>query len=162
MQANKLLADQSRKSTSNMESLTHDMRKVAHKTKSETVSMKIITLVTLFFLPGTFISVGYLFVFSVSCCPGIRSHKHTHINVRKSSSLSTRTDSRQTLMSTDIVHWDHTNGVSSKVFQSGALKVYLAVSLPLMFVTFGVWYVFGWLEKRKQKHNMERLDASMA
>ena len=65
-------------------------------------------------------------------------------------------------MSTDIVHWDQTNGISSKVFQSGALKVYLAVSLPLMFVTFAVWYVFGWLERRKQKHNMERLDASMA
>ena len=75
MQANKLLADQSRKSTKNMESLTHDMSEVAHKTKSETVSMKIITLVTLFFLPGTFISVGSLFAFSVSRCPGIRSHK---------------------------------------------------------------------------------------
>ena len=81
MQANKLLADQSRKSTGNMESLTHDMRKVAHKTKTETVSMKIITLVTLFFLPGTFISVGYLSAL-VGCCPGIYSHKHTLTNVR--------------------------------------------------------------------------------
>ena len=65
-------------------------------------------------------------------------------------------------MSTDIVHWDQTNGISSKVFQSGALKVYLAVSLPLMLVTFGVWYIFGWLEKRKQKRNMESLEDSMA
>ena len=65
-------------------------------------------------------------------------------------------------MSTDIVHWNQTNGVSSEIFQLGALKVYLAVSLPLMLVTFGVWYVFGWLEKRKQRRNIERLDASMA
>ena len=65
-------------------------------------------------------------------------------------------------MSTDIVHWDQTNGISSQVFQLGALKVYLAVSLPLMLVTFVVWYVFGLLEKRNQKRNKERLAASMA
>ena len=65
-------------------------------------------------------------------------------------------------MSTDIVHWDQTNGISSKVFQLGALQVYLAVSLPLMLVTFGVWYVFRRLEKRKQNRNKEILEASMA
>jgi hypothetical protein len=36
------------------------MHQIAQKTKQETVSMRIITLVTLFFLPGTFISVRYL------------------------------------------------------------------------------------------------------
>ena len=42
--------------------MTHEMKHVARQTKTETVSMKIITVVTLFFLPGTFISVC-LFVF---------------------------------------------------------------------------------------------------
>ena len=93
MQANKLLADQSRKSTNNMESLTHDMRKVAHKTKSETVSMKIITLVTLFFLPGTFISVGCLFVYLVSCLP------------RPSAPPSTRKPS----YATELIEREHTD-----------------------------------------------------
>jgi hypothetical protein len=41
-----------------MELMTKDMHIIALKTKSETVSMRIITLVTLFFLPGTFISVS--------------------------------------------------------------------------------------------------------
>ncbi len=45
-------------STSNMENITKDMHEIAQKTKQETVSMRIITLVTLFFLPGTFISVS--------------------------------------------------------------------------------------------------------
>lgn len=45
-------------STSNMEKSTKDMHEIAQKTKQETVSMRIITLVTLFFLPGTFISVS--------------------------------------------------------------------------------------------------------
>ena len=34
------------------------MNEIALKTKTETVSMKVITLVTLAFLPGTFISVS--------------------------------------------------------------------------------------------------------
>ncbi|KAI4160367.1 MAG: hypothetical protein LQ342_005778 [Letrouitia transgressa] len=44
-------------STKNMVSMTEDMNDIARKTKIETVSMKVITVVTLFFLPGTFISV---------------------------------------------------------------------------------------------------------
>ena len=47
-------------STKNMVSMTDDMNDIARKTKVETVSMKVITVVTLFFLPGTFISVGSL------------------------------------------------------------------------------------------------------
>ena len=41
-----------------MEHMTGDMRELTRKTKTETVSMKIITVVTLLFLPGTFISVN--------------------------------------------------------------------------------------------------------
>ena len=48
-----------------MELMTHEMSEVAYKTKTETVSMKIITLVTLFFLPGTFVSVGCFFLLSL-------------------------------------------------------------------------------------------------
>ena len=48
--------------------MTENMSEIARKTKTETVSMKIITLVTLFFLPGTFISVGlFIFFLPVSC-----------------------------------------------------------------------------------------------
>lgn len=43
-------------STKSMFKMTKDMNDIARKTKIETVSMKVITLVTLFFLPGTFIS----------------------------------------------------------------------------------------------------------
>ena len=51
------MAQEAQKSTDSMELMTKDMQKLAQKTKLETVSMRIITLVTLFFLPGTFISV---------------------------------------------------------------------------------------------------------
>ncbi|KAL8649189.1 MAG: hypothetical protein Q9210_004553 [Variospora velana] len=49
-------------STHSMITMTEDMNDIARKTKIETVSMKVITLVTLFFLPGTFISVGHIFL----------------------------------------------------------------------------------------------------
>lgn len=57
-EATMVLAMKSQQSTENMEVMTKDMHIIARKTKQETVSMRIITLVTLFFLPGTFISVS--------------------------------------------------------------------------------------------------------
>jgi hypothetical protein len=58
IEASMALAMKSQQSTENMEIATKDMHIIAQKTKQETVSMRIITLVTLFFLPGTFISVS--------------------------------------------------------------------------------------------------------
>jgi len=57
MEASKMLAEKAHLSAAHMESMTVDMHDIARKTKQEAVSMRIITLVTLFFLPGTFISV---------------------------------------------------------------------------------------------------------
>ncbi|KAG9228899.1 hypothetical protein BJ875DRAFT_217146 [Amylocarpus encephaloides] len=56
MEASKSIAGRSQESTEHMEAMTKDMHVLALRTKQETVSMRIITLVTLFFLPGTFIS----------------------------------------------------------------------------------------------------------
>lgn len=57
LEANRVLAEKARRSADNMEDMTRGMHDIAQKTQQETVSMRIITLVTLFFLPGTFISV---------------------------------------------------------------------------------------------------------
>ena len=64
MEANQDMAMQARLSAHNTEAMTRDMndmnvdmKEIARKTKMETISMRIITLVTLFFLPGTIISV---------------------------------------------------------------------------------------------------------
>jgi hypothetical protein len=58
MEASKMLAKRAQQSAEEVEKMTREMHEIAVKTKQETVSMKIITLVTLFFLPGTFISVS--------------------------------------------------------------------------------------------------------
>jgi hypothetical protein len=58
IETSKALTKRAQISTERMELVTDSMHEIAKKTKQETVSMKIITLVTLFFLPGTFISVS--------------------------------------------------------------------------------------------------------
>jgi hypothetical protein len=57
MEINKRLAQKAQLSADKMEKMTEQMRHIAKKTEKETISMRIVTLVTLFFLPGTFISV---------------------------------------------------------------------------------------------------------
>jgi hypothetical protein len=82
MEATKLLAERSQLSAENMEDLTRDMDKLARETKGETVSMRIITLVTLFFLPGTFISVGHSrYIFSTQLTVVSDDHEHRYYSV---------------------------------------------------------------------------------
>jgi hypothetical protein len=50
-------AKRAQESADKMEKISHNTHQIAQKTKHETVSMRIITLVTLFFLPGTFVAV---------------------------------------------------------------------------------------------------------
>jgi hypothetical protein len=54
----KVLTMEAQISAERMEVMVKSMQELAKKTKDETGSMKVITLVTLFFLPGTFISVS--------------------------------------------------------------------------------------------------------
>lgn len=46
-------------STNEMMQWTHRMHEIAIKTKQETLSMHVITIFTLIFLPGTFIAVSF-------------------------------------------------------------------------------------------------------
>ena len=62
---NTLNAEANQESTSNMQRVTAEMHDIAIKTKQETISMRIITFVTLCFLPGTFISVSTFLVLPV-------------------------------------------------------------------------------------------------
>jgi ribose/xylose/arabinose/galactoside ABC-type transport system permease subunit len=101
------------------------MHDIARKTKQETVSMRIITLVTLFFLPGTFIGV---------------SAADAYARPRLLSMA-------QTFMSTDIIHFNTNN---TQDFQVQGLKVFLGICLPLMFVTFLGWYLVYWWVNRKE------------
>jgi O-glycosyl hydrolase len=130
MEASKLLAARAQQSTENMELITGDMHSLALRTKQETVSMRIITLVTLFFLPGTFISVSF------------------HTLPRTKTTLT----SRKTIMSTDIVKFQtDTNGKSRKIFHLDALQLFLTIALPMMITVFAAWYAVYWWINRKEE-----------
>ena len=58
-------------------------------------------------------------------------------------------------MSTPIVQFDNEgSGFSGQNIGFGALELYVAVSLPLMCLTFVAWYFVYWREKRKDKKKM--------
>jgi len=123
MEASKDFALKAEEQTTEMATLTKKMNKLAHQTKKETVSMKIITVVTLFFLPGTFIS---------------------------------------TIMSTDIIQYP-VNPATDKPeeqYSSSALNLYLAITLPLMAITFLSWVVVYWWIEKKKRINAETDDDS--
>lgn len=128
MTANLDLSRASQNSTLKMESLTEKMHEIAQKTQIETVSMRTITVVTLVFLPGTFISVS------------------TNARQIPRAILTCR----QTLMSTPIITFTDGAGLlSDRNISLGALQFYCAVSVPLMAFTFASWYLVYWWEKRK-------------
>ena len=113
-----------------METMTKEMHEIAQKTKIETVSMKIITVVTLLFLPGTFISVSLSILY-------LKSHL-----------------TKQTLMSTPMVSFPTAKpGFSLKNIRIGALELFLALALPLLVGTFVGWRIVHNREQRKGKNS---------
>lgn len=113
--ASESLAKKAQSSADHMEYMTKAMYDIAHKTKQETVSMRVITSVTLFFLPATFIAVSDL--------------------LQKASNI--QIDASQTFMSTDIIKYD--KGV--RVFEIDGFKLYLCIALPLTALTFVAWLI---------------------
>ena len=57
-------------------------------------------------------------------------------------------------MSTDIIHFKGKAG-QNREFKVDALKLFLTISIPLMFATFLVWAAFHFWEKRRERR--ERL-----
>lgn len=57
-------------------------------------------------------------------------------------------------MSTDIFRATNTGQFGNTV-QLGALRLYIAISLPLVVITLLSWYGVYWWETRKEKLRME-------
>ena len=124
VEASKEVAGRARYSADRVEYMTQQM-------KQEAIFMRIITLVTLFFLPGTFVSV--------------RASRRLEFAMTDTS--------LQTLMSTDIVHWQvQDSGKSKETVSFGAIQIYLAVTLPCMFLTFvAAIGLYRWTKWREQR-----------
>lgn len=107
-----------------MKVMAEAMHTIARETKMEAANMRIITLVTLFFLPGTFVSVSVALYLVVAL--GLTP--------------------TETLMSTPIVHYPD----DSRIVNLDALKLFLAISLPLLAITVIAWYaLYHWHKARR-------------
>ena len=125
-----------------MEQLTKKMGIIAVQTKHETVSMHVITGLTLVFLPGTFVAVRH-------------DVPSFHILV---SSLLTK---RQTFFSSDIVDFQKgkgTDNIGDWGVSIPALKLFLAMCIPLMAITLSIWLLF-YIRTKRQNSAAAILDA---
>jgi hypothetical protein len=129
VKANEFFAKKAQVSADHMETMTIEMHKIAQKTKQETVSMRVITSVTLFFLPSTFIAVCDYQTFDFL------------LQLREP----------QTFMSTDILNFNN----NTQEFQLSGLKVYLAIALPMTALTFLAWFIIFRLTKRARVSSSE-------
>ncbi|KAI1131152.1 hypothetical protein F5Y10DRAFT_234362 [Nemania abortiva] len=120
--------------TKDMHQSTLQMESIAGKTKKETSSMHIITLVTLLFLPGTFVAVRY-------ALPIIR--KEVNIPL---------TTNNQTFLGAGFYQWPD-NGDSSQipnypVWRPEYFSLFAKISFPLMALTLFFWagpYILRWI-----------------
>lgn len=131
---NKDLTLQAHESAKKMENLTTHMKHIALKTEKETIFMRIITVVTLFFLPGTFVAVSGL------------------LNIR--SILAALIP--QTLMSTDIMKFQNDNDTITR-FSWKALLMYVSITIPIM--VFTVWMAFRYRRREQDKLRQKRAES---
>lgn len=124
------LTTRAQESAEKMEDLTTHMKDIAEKTEKETIFMRIITVVTLFFLPGTFVAVSRLY------------------NYNEMAALIS-----QTLMSTDIVKFQNDNKLIHR-FSWQALVMYIGLTGLLMGIT--IWAAFSYRRKAQRALRAKR------
>jgi hypothetical protein len=112
--------------TEKMETLTISMHKIGALSQKEAIAMRIITVVTLIYLPATFVSVS----FSTFAADMFLA------------------DSVKTFFSTDVIKYQNQNGGDStdvlsdtySSFSKLALVRWLQVTVPLTFLTLVLGY----------------------
>ena len=118
-----------------MEVLTVNMQNIGVLAQRETITMKVITVLTLVYLPATFVSVSGRLYFPL-CCKSLISPK--------------------TFFSTDIVKYQNqgnssgTDGPQAS-FSQLAMFRWLQVAVPLTFLTLVLgWLGYKWQERRQK------------
>jgi hypothetical protein len=120
--------------TEKMEKLTVNMQNIGVLAQKEAIAMKIVTVVTMIFLPATFVSV-----------------RCNHAII-----VRNRLTAQPTFFSTDVVHYqvqtDSTGSqTDSTAFSSLAMFRWLEVTLPLTAFTMVLcWLWYKWTAKKQR------------
>ncbi len=123
--------------TKDMHQSTLQMESIAGRTEKETSSMHIITLVTLLFLPGTFVAVRY-------ALPKIHKEVNRHL-----------TTNNQTFLGAGFYQWPDSNDANQipnyPIWRSDFFFLFAKISFPLMVLTLLFWawpYLWRWISRR--------------
>lgn len=121
-----------------MEDWTLKMHEIAVKTEQETVSMHVITVFTLIFLPGTFLAVRYLF----------RRYYHQLQRLLYTPNQHLLTSPRQqTFFSSGILDWNN-DDVSWDV-RGGAMRLFFYICVPMMLLIIAGWFLLYYILARR-------------
>jgi hypothetical protein len=131
-------------STMKMEKMTKSMHKVAERTERETASMHIITLVTLIFLPGTFIAVRL-------GMPILKLRKFTdHLTFD------------QTFLGSGLFQWDQDQPEAMPTWKPEFFALFAKVCFPFMAAIGLIWVcAYWWASRGRGEIHMEINDEEM-
>lgn len=132
-----MMTNDMHQSSLEMEAMTKSMKKVAEKTAIQTSSMHLITLVTLFFLPATFVAVrlfGLLPSFS---------------------DLTVSLTSYQTFFSSGAFQWDQNNpdGSSMPFWKPEFFALFSLICFPMTGAIICVWWALYWRNSRMRRQH---------
>lgn len=132
-----MMTNDMHQSSLEMEAMTKSMKKVAEKTAIQTSSMHIITLVTLFFLPATFVAVR---IFGL--LPSL-------------SELTLSLTSHQTFFSSGAFQWDQNNphGSSMPFWKPEFFALFSLICFPMTGAIICVWWALYWRNKRMRRQH---------
>lgn len=109
-------------STKQMEVMTRDMGRIAEKTERETASMHIITLVTLVFLPGTFVAV--------------------RTQTGRALLLTPILTAMQTLFGSGLYQWDDDRPeMAFPMWKQEYFNLFAKICFPMMFGVILIWFL---------------------
>lgn len=120
---------------------TDEMHDIAAKTERETVSMHVITMFTLIFLPGTFVAVRY-------GVPFLKNLVSSHLTQRQtifSSGILAFADGNNASLGPNLGDWK---------IRWQALKLFFIVCIPVMALTLSAWLI-SYLYARRQRRSPE-------
>ncbi|KAI0811820.1 hypothetical protein GGR55DRAFT_641971 [Xylaria sp. FL0064] len=145
MELNRLSSARMELMTKDMHQSTLQMESIAGKTEKETSSMHIITLVTLLFLPGTFVAVRY-------ALPTIRKEVNRNL-----------TTNNQTFLGAGFYQWPDSDDASEipnyPIWRPEYFYLFAKISFPLMALTLLFWawpYLLRCISRRKPCRLIQR------
>lgn len=135
-----MLTNDMHQSSLEMEAMTKSMKKVAEKTAIQTSSMHIITLVTLFFLPATFVAVRTFVLPSFSF-----------------SELTDYLTLDQTFFSSGAFQWDQDKPEASKMpfWKPEFFALFAFICFPMTGIIICVWWALYWRNNRMRRQHAQ-------